>query len=167
MGRNKKFLKIFKKILTNPKGYDIITMSKGQENKKERQNKMKYYTAKESNEISALMTLAESDRLKWSGFATKVLNEIETIGVEITIDKETIIDERVIDNNSILADYIVSYDEYIASHIDGTENFKISITIVNLLTGEIIFDAYYEKYNDGESTYMREDCARKGLREII
>ena len=128
---------------------------------------MKYYTAKECNEISALMTLAESNRHEWSRFATEALRKIETIGVEVTIDEETVIDERTMDSNSILADYVVAYDEYIASHIDGTENFKISITIVNLYTGEIIYDAYYERYNDGESTCTREDCARKGLHEII
>lgn len=128
---------------------------------------MKYYTTKECNEISALMTLAESNKQELSSFATEVLKGISTIGVEITVDEETIIDVRTKDNNSILADYIVAYDEHIASHIDDTENFKISITIVNLLTGEIIFDAYYERYNDGESTCTREDCARKGLREII
>ena len=128
---------------------------------------MKYYTIKECNEISALMTLAESDEQEWSKFAKDTFKKVETIGVEITVDEETIIDERTIDDNSILADYVVAYDEYIASHIDDTENFKISITIINLLTGEIIFDAYYERYNDGESTCTREDCARKGLREII
>ena len=128
---------------------------------------MKYYTIKECNEISALMTLAESDEQEWSKFAKDIFKKVETIGVEITVDEETIIDERTIDDNSILADYVVAYDEYIASHIDDTENFKISITIINLLTGEIIFDAYYERYNDGESTCTREDCARKGLREII
>ena len=128
---------------------------------------MKYYTTKECNEISALMTLAESNKYEWSNFAKEALKEMATIGVEVTIDEETIIDARTMDNNSILADYIVAYDEYIASHIDGTENFKISITIVNLYTGEIIFDAYYEKYNDGEGTSTREDCARKELREII
>jgi hypothetical protein len=128
---------------------------------------MKYYTAKECNEISALMTLAESNRHEWSGFAKNALKEIETIGVEITVDEETIIDVRTMDDNSILADYVVAYDGHIVSRIDDTENFKISITIVNLLTGEIIFDAYYERYNDGESTCTREDCARKGLREII
>ena len=128
---------------------------------------MKYYTTKECNEISALMTLAESNKQELSSFATEVLKGISTIGVEITVDEETIIDVRTKDNNSILADYIVAYDEHIASHIDDTENFKISITIVNLLTGELIYDAYYERYNDGESTCTREDCARKGLREII
>ena len=128
---------------------------------------MKYYTTKECNEISALMTLAESNKQELSRFAKDALKEMATIGVEVTIDEETIIDVRTMDNDSILADYIVAYDEYIASHIDGTENFKITITMINLLTGEIIFDAYYEKYNNGESTCIREDCARKGLREII
>jgi hypothetical protein len=128
---------------------------------------MKYYTTKECNEISALMTLAESNKHEWSRFAKDALKEMATIGVEITIDEETVIDARTLDNNAILADYVVAYDEHIASHIDDTENFKISITIVNLFTGEIIFDAYYERYNDGESTCMREDCARKELREII
>lgn len=128
---------------------------------------MKYYTVKECNEISALMTLAESNWHEWSNFAKDALKEIATIGVEIIVDEETIIDVRTMDDNSILADYILAYDEHIASHIDDTENFKISITIVNLLTGEIIYDAYYERYNDGESTCVREDCARKVLREII
>jgi hypothetical protein len=128
---------------------------------------MKYYTTKECNEISALMTLAESDRYELSRFAKNTLKEIEMIGIEVVIDGETIIDVRTIDDNSILADYVVAYDEHIASHIDDTENFKISITIVNLLTGELIYDAYYERYNDGESTCTREDCARKELREII
>ena len=128
---------------------------------------MKYYTTKECNEISALMTLAESNKQELSRFAKDALKEIAMIGVEITIDGEVIIDARTLDNNSILADYIVAYDEYIASHIDGTEDFKISITMINFFTGEIIFDAYYERYNDGESTCMREECARKELREII
>lgn len=128
---------------------------------------MKYYTAKESNEISALMTLAESNKQELSRFAKDTLKEIAMIGVEITVDEEIIIDARTMDSNSILADYIVAYDEHIASHIDDTENFKISISIVNLFTGETIFDAYYERYNDGESTSTREDCARKGLRDII
>ena len=128
---------------------------------------MKYYTTKECNEISALMTLAESNKQELSSFATEVLKGMATIGVEITVDKETIIDVRTKDNNSILADYVVAYDEYIASHIDGTENFKITIMIINLLTSEVIFDAMYEKYNNGEGTYTKEDCARKGLREII
>ena len=128
---------------------------------------MKYYTTKECNEISALMSLAESNKYEFSNFAKEALKEMATIGVEVTIDEEAIINVRTMDNNSILADYIVAYDEYIASHIDGTENFKISITIVNLYTGEIIFDAYYEKYNNGESTSIREECARKELREII
>lgn len=128
---------------------------------------MKYYTTKECNEISALQTLAESKWHEWSSFAKEALKEIATIGVEIIVDEETIIEARTMDSNSILADYVVAYDEHIASHIDDTENFKISITIVNLLTGEIIFDAYYERYNEGESTCTREDCARKALREII
>lgn len=128
---------------------------------------MKYYTAKESNEISALMTLAESNKYELSRFATEALKGIATIGVEIIIDGKIVFDEREVDDNSILADYVITYDECIASHIDDSENFKISITIINLLTGEIIFDAYYERYNDGESTSTREDCARKALREII
>lgn len=128
---------------------------------------MKYYTTKECNEISALMTLAESKWHEWSNFAKEALKEIATIGVEIIVDEETIIDVRTMDDNSILADYVVAYDEYIASHIDDSENFKISITIMSLYTGELIYDAYYERYNDGESTSTREDCARKGLREII
>ena len=128
---------------------------------------MKYYTTKECNEISALMDLIKSNRQEWSRFATEALKRIEIIGAEITSDEEKIIDERSIDDNSKLADYIVAYDEYIASHIDDTEDFKITITIVNLFTGEIIFDANYEKYNNGESTSVREDCARKELREII
>ena len=128
---------------------------------------MKCYTTKECNEISALMDLTKSDRHEWSKFATEALRKIETIGVEIIVDEETIIDERTMDDNSILADYVVAYDEYIASHIDDSENFKISITIVSLYTGKIIFDAYYEKSENGESTSTREYCARKGLREII
>lgn len=128
---------------------------------------MKYYTIKECNEISALMTLAESNEQEWSTFAKNALKKVETIGVEITIDKETIIDERIIDDNSILADYVVAYDEYIASHIDDTENFKISITIINLLTGEIIFDASYASFNKGEGSQVNEWCNRKALREII
>lgn len=128
---------------------------------------MKYYTEKENNEILALMTLAKSNGQDWATFAKEALKDIETIGVEITVDKEIIIDERVINNNLILADYIVAYDEYIASRIDNTEDFTIAITIISLLTGEIIFDAYYEKYNNGESTSTRENCARKELREII
>ena len=128
---------------------------------------MKYYTVKENDEMLALKTLAESDRQDLSEFAKYILKGAKTIGIEVTIDGEEVIDERVMDDNSILADYIVAYDEYIASHIDGTEDFKIIITIVNLLTGEIIFDARYEKYNNGEGISMAEDCARKELREII
>lgn len=128
---------------------------------------MKYYTEKESNEILALMTLAKSDIQELSTFAKDALKKVETIGIEITIDKEVVIDERVIDDNSILADYVVTYDEHIAYHRNDTENFKITIMIINLLTCEIIFDACYEKYNNGESTCVREECARKELHEII
>jgi hypothetical protein len=113
------------------------------------------------------MALAESDTQEWSNFAKDALKKIETIGVEVTIDKEVVIDERAIDDNSILADYVAVYDEYIVSHINGTENFKITIMMINLLTGEIIFDAYCEMYNNGESTSTKEDCARKELRETI
>lgn len=128
---------------------------------------MKYYTVKEDNEMLALKTLAESDRQDLSSFATMILKRMKTIGVEVTIDGEEVINERVIDDNSILAGYITSYDEYIVSHIDDTEDFKIIITIVNLLTGEIIFNARYQKYNNGKGTSVVEDCARKELREII
>lgn len=128
---------------------------------------MKYYTEEEFDEMHALDTLLNSNNKEWSDFAQDALNDIKDIGIEVSIDNEIIIDTRTIDDNSILADCVVAYDEYIASHIDDSEDFKITITIVNLLTGELIYDAYYERYNDGESTCAREECARKELREII
>ena len=128
---------------------------------------MKYYTVKECNEISALMTLAESDKHELSSFATEALKGIATVGVEITIDEETIIDARIMDNNSDILDYITAYDECVAKSIDSTEDFTIKIEVLSLLTGEIIFCANYEVFNKGEATATSEWCSRKALREVI
>jgi hypothetical protein len=126
---------------------------------------MKYYTEKERNEIQALMILAKSDIQELSAPAKDALKKVENIGVEIIIDEEAVIDERTMDDNSILADYVVVYDEYIAHRNNDTKNFWITIMIRNLLTGEVIFDSYYRKHNNGEGIYMRENCTRKKLRK--
>ena len=128
---------------------------------------MKYYTEKENNEILALSTLADSDNEEIADFAIKALEDIPSVGVEVIIDGETIIDERAMDDDSILADYIVAYDEYIAKHIDSTEDYNINIDMINLYTGEIVFSAKHEVYNKGEATCMSEWCSRKSLREMI
>ena len=128
---------------------------------------MKYYTIKECNEISALMTLVDSDNKSIADFAKYALTNIPTVGIEIVADGETLIDERVKDNNSDIAEYIAIYDECVARGIDSTEDYAVKIEVVSLLTGEVIFCANYETYNNGEATATSEWCSRKALREII
>ena len=128
---------------------------------------MKYYTEKENKEILALHTLYNSDNAEIADFAMSTLLAMPMIGVEIVVNDEIVIDERAMDDDSILADYIVAYDEYIAKHIDSTEDYNINIDMINLLTGEIVFSAKHEVYNKGEATCMSEWCSRKSLREMI
>ena len=128
---------------------------------------MKYYSEKENKEISALMTLVDSDSKSIADFAKYALNNIPTVGVEIVVDGETLIDERVKDNDSDIAEYIVTYDECVARGIDSTEDYAVKIEAINLLTGEVVFCAEYETFNKGESTVASEWCSRKSLREMI
>jgi hypothetical protein len=124
---------------------------------------MKYYNEKEIDETIALHTLATSDNKEWAKFAKDALKEIESVGIEISVNDDTIVDIREKDDDSTLANYIVAYDEYIESHINDTENFKIIITIISLLTGEIIFESKFETFNKGESINKSEYCSRKSL----
>lgn len=128
---------------------------------------MKYYTEKENKEMLALMTLSDSDDKSIADFAKYALNSIPTVGVEIVADGNTLIDARVKDNDLDIAEYIAIYDEYVARGIDSTEDYAVKIEAINLLTGEVVFNAEYEVYNKGESTIVSEWCSRKALREVI